>query len=191
MNAHQIQFLSGIADNFLRQVHINRQHVQKVPQWFGETIGFWDGETLVTWTANVQGWTISHSMFEFSDSLEAIETYSPVYNNGAFVGLKHQAVFYDPAAFVAPLHLNMQFNRVAGLADPNRRRTHIECLSNIRNVNGRPQQTTEADPRFIDYYGRPWAQNWEEYFEVGWEKPDDDLPTTVLDILNQLEGKKK
>ena len=25
---------------------------------------------------------------------------------------------------------------------------------------------------FIDYFGRPWAQNWEEHFEKGWEKPE-------------------
>ena len=47
-----------------------------------------------------------------------------------------------------------------------------------------------SDPRFIDYYGRPWAQNWEQYFEVGWDKPDDDLPANVLEILDRLEGKK-
>ncbi len=38
-----VQFLSGIADNFLRQVWIGRQPVQQVPQWYGETVGFWDG----------------------------------------------------------------------------------------------------------------------------------------------------
>ena len=88
MNPTQVQFLSGIAANFLRQVLIGRSHVQKVPQWYGETVGFWDGTTLVTWTANVQGWTISHSMFEFSDALETIEIFTPRYDaNGAFVGL--------------------------------------------------------------------------------------------------------
>ena len=49
----------------------------------------------------------------------------------------------------------MRFNRAATLDNPTRRYTYIECLSNIRNVNGKPQQTTDADPRFIDYYGRP------------------------------------
>lgn len=191
MNVNQVQFLSGIAANFLRQVLIGREHVQKVPQWYGETVGFWDGTTLVTWTANLQAWTISHSMFEYSDKLETIETFAPVYNNGAFVGLQHEAVFYDPEAFVEPLHLTMRFNRSATLDNPARRYTYIECLSNIRNVNGKPQQTTEADPRFIDYYGRPWAKNWEKYFEVGWEKPNDELPAEVLDILDRLEGKKK
>ena len=60
MTTWQVQFLSGIADNFLRQVMIGKQHVQKVPQWYGETIGFWDGTTLVTWTANIQAWQLSH-----------------------------------------------------------------------------------------------------------------------------------
>jgi hypothetical protein len=51
------------------------------------------------------------------------------------------------------VHLTMRFNRTAKLDDSARRYTYIECLSNIRNVNGKPQQTTDADPRFIDYYG--------------------------------------
>jgi hypothetical protein len=190
MNQNVVQFMSGIAANFFRQVMIGRQHVQKVPQWYGETVGFWNGTTLVTWTANVQGWTISHSMFEYSDKLETIETYKPVYNNGTFVGLDHEAIFYDPEAFVAPLHLNMRFVRGATLDNATRRYTYIECLSNLRNVNGRPAQLTSGDPRFIDYYGRPWAQNWEQYFEVGWDKPDDYLPANVLEMLDRLEGKK-
>jgi hypothetical protein len=183
MNVNQVQFLSGIAANFLRQVLIGKEHVQKVPQWYGETIGFWDGTTLITWTAHVQAWTLSHSMFEFSDKLETIETYAAIYNNGAFVGLQHEAVFYDPDAFAAPLQVTMRFNRQATLENPARRYTYIECLSNLRNVDGRPQQLTAADPRFIDYYGRPWAQNWEKNFEVGWDKPQDDLPKEILDIF--------
>jgi hypothetical protein len=183
MNVNQVQFLSGIAANFLRQVLIGKEHVQNVPQWYGETVGFWNGTTLVTWTAHVQAWTLSHSMFEFSDRLETIETYTPAYNNGAFVGLDHEAVFYDPDAFVAPLHLTMRFLRAATLENPQRRYTYIECLSNLRDVDGRPQQLTAASDRFIDYYGRPWAQNWEKYFEVGWDKPQDDLPKEILDIF--------
>jgi hypothetical protein len=128
-------------------------------------------------------------MFEFSDKLETIETYKPVFNNGTFVGLDHEAIFYDPEAFVAPLHLNMRFVRGATLDNATRRNTYIECLSNLRNVNGRPAQLTSGDPRFIDYYGRPWAQDWEQYFEVGWDKPDDYLPANVLEILDRLEKK--
>ena len=184
MTPWQVQFLSGIAANFLRQVLIGEQHVQKVPQWYGETVGFWDGTTLVSWTANVQGWTLSHSMFEYSDKIETVETYKPAYDaSGKFVGLDHEAVFYDPEAFVRPLHATYRFVRQAAPDDPTRRYTYIECLSNLRNTNGRPTQLTGADPRYIDYYGRPWAQNWEKYFEVGWDKPQDALPQEILDIF--------
>jgi hypothetical protein len=60
-------------------------------------------------------------------------------------------------------------------------------LSNLRNVNGRPSQLTAASgERFIDYYGRPWAQNWEKYFEQGWEKPAaGGIPQDVLDLFNK------
>jgi hypothetical protein len=186
MTPWMVQTVSGIADNFLRQIMIGKeQHVQKVPQWYGETIGFWDGTTLVTWTANVQGWTLTHSMFEFSDKMETVETFKPAYDgNGKFVGLDHEAVFYDPEAFVAPVRATYRFARRATPDDPNRRYTYIECLSNIRNTNGRPTQLTNSDPRFVDYYGRPWAKNWEKYFEKDWEKPEEDVvPKEILDIF--------
>ena len=35
-----------------------RGSAQDVPRWYGETIGFWDGDTLITWTSNIQGWKV-------------------------------------------------------------------------------------------------------------------------------------
>ena len=66
-----------------------------VPQWFGETIGFWDGDALITWTSNIQGW-ISHGGFEFSNKLQSIEIYTPRKDaSGALVGIKQEIVLYD------------------------------------------------------------------------------------------------
>jgi hypothetical protein len=185
MTPWNVQLLSGIAANFLRQVLIGKEHVQKVPQWYGETVGFWDGTTLVSWTANVQGWTLSHSMFEYSGKIESVEIWKPVFDaSGKFYGLDHESIFYDPDAFVQPLRATYRYVRQATAADPNRRYTYIECLSNLRNTDGRPTQLTKADPRYIDYYGRPWAQNWEKYFEEGWEKPQDSsVPQDVLNLF--------
>ena len=181
-----VQTVSGIADNFLRQVMVGKEtHVQKVPQWWGETIGFWDGTTLVTWTANIQGWTLTHSMFEFSNKMETVEIWKPANDaSGKFIGLDHEAIFYDPDTFVAPVRATYRFARRATTDDPSRRYTYIECLSNIRNTDGRPTQLTAADPRFVDYYGRPWAKNWEKYFEKDWEKPDAEVvPKDILDLF--------
>jgi hypothetical protein len=177
---HQVQFLSGVADNFLRRVLVGREHVQQVPQWYGETVGFWTGDVLIAWTANVQGWTLSHSMFEFSNALETIEVFTPRYDEaGAFQGLTVETTFYDPEAFVGPLHTVIRWNRQAGLDHPTHRYTFVECLSNIVNVNGRPTQLTAGDEGYIDYYGRPWAQNWEQ-FEQGWDKPEPEIPLGIF-----------
>jgi hypothetical protein len=39
------------------------------------------------------------------------------------------------------------------------------------------------DPRYIDYYRRPWAKNWEKHVEQGLEKPDSELPAAITDIF--------
>lgn len=173
MTPEQVQFTAGVADNFLRKVLIGQEHAQQVPQWYGESVGFWDGDTLVVWTANVQGWTLSHSMFEYSNSLEVIEVIRPQENGD---GLVVEATFYDPEAFVRPLHTVTPWNRESGIVDPERRYTFVECRVQSTIVNGpdgRPTQLTFIDDGYIDYFGRPWAQNWEEHFEQGWEKPDE------------------
>ena len=181
----RVEVLSGVADNFLREVMIGRHHVQKVPQWLGETVGFWDGDTLVTWTAKVQAWT-QHTMFEVSGKFESVETFRPVYDaQHRFMGLDHEAVWYDPEAFVQPLRVKDRYLRRALAGDPDARFTFIECLSNIRNVEGRPKQLTADDPAYVDYYGRPWAKNWEQWFEKGWDKPSSEV--VPADVLNSLK----
>ena len=168
---HQVQFLSGVADNFLRKILIGQNHVEEVPQWYGETVGFWNGDTLVAWTSNVIAWTLSHSMFEYSDALEVIEVIRP---NDDGAGLVVEATFYDPEALIQPLHTVTPWNFEVGLDDPERRYTFVECRVQSTIVNGpdgRPTQLIFIDDGYIDYFGRPWAQNWEEHFEQGWERP--------------------
>jgi len=88
------------------------------------------------------------------------------------------------SALAQPVRLTERYLRIAPPDSPKARFTFIECLSNIKNVNGRPKQLTKDDPEYVDYYGRPWAQNWEQWFEKGWDKPDDtDVPSDVLDLF--------
>lgn len=167
----QVQMVAGVADNFVRKVLMDTEHVQEVPQWYGETIGFWDGDTLIAWTANVQGWTLTHSMFEYSNALEVIEVIRPAENGN---GLVVEATFYDPEAFLQPLHTVTPWNKLADTNNGNLRYSFVECRVQstiINDAEGRPTQLTIFDEGFIDYFGRPWAQNWEEHFEQGWEKP--------------------
>ena len=184
MTPYKVQFMGGVADNFFREVLIGRTPVTQVPQWYGETVGFWDGDTLVAWTSNIQPWT-QHTMFEFSAQLQTVETFKPAYDKKhKLIGIDHDAVWYDPIALQQPVHLVERYLRIAPPDSQQARFTFIECLSNIKNVDGRPKQLTGQDPDYVDYYGRPWAKNWEKWFEQGWDKPaDTDVPQDVLDIF--------
>ena len=168
---HQVQFLSGASHNYLRRVLIGREHVQQVPQWFGETVGFWNGDTLIAWTANALGWAMSHSMFEYSNSLEIVEVLRPDPDGN---GLIVEATFYDPEAFTEPLHTVTPWNWRTGLDDADARYTWHECQVQGTVVNGpdgRPTQVLPDEPGYVDYFGRPWAQTWERFFERDWARP--------------------
>jgi hypothetical protein len=110
-------------------------------------------------------------MFEFSNQMQVIETFTPSADGRT---LTVEATFYDPEAFVRPVRTVTPWQRTLPLNDANQRFTFVECRVQSTIVNGpdgRPTQLSFVDPGFIDYFGRPWAQNWEEHFEKGWQKP--------------------
>ncbi len=100
-----VQIMAGVARNFVTNIHVGREFNMDgavprlgadVPRWYGETIGFWDGDALITWTSNIQGWT-THAAFEHSNRMQTIEIYTPNRDgNGAFLGLNHEAIFTIP-----------------------------------------------------------------------------------------------
>ena len=146
---------------------------QDVPRWYGETVGFWDRDALVTWTSNIQGWKV-HGAYEHSNKLQTIEIYTPNRDaSGRFLGLNHEAVFYDPDALLEPVRIVRNYVKSSGFdqGDPY---VFIECVPTIYPVRGKatavtPGQTIEYT--IPDMYGRPWARMWEEYSEKGMEKP--------------------
>ncbi|HZF27765.1 MAG TPA: hypothetical protein VE907_01480 [Gammaproteobacteria bacterium] len=177
-----VQIMAGVARNFITDIEIGRTFNMEgnvprigadVPRWYGETIGFWDKDTLITWTSNIQGWKV-HSAPEFSSKLQTVEIYSPNRDaSGKFLGLNHEAVFYDPEALVEPVRIVRNFVKINQLneGDPY---VYIECVPTIYPVNG---QSTPVTPGTViqyeipDMYGRPWAHLWEEYWEKNMDKP--------------------
>ena len=181
----QVQIMTGIARNFLTNILIGREFNMEgavprlgadVPRWYGETIGFWDGDTLITWTSNIQGWKV-HAAFEFSNKLQTIEIYSPNRDeDGNFVGLNHEAIFYDPDAFAEPIRIVRNFEKQGDLTegDPY---IFIECVQTIFPVNGVASPVTPGtvlEYEVPDMYGRPWGYLWEQYFEQDMEKPEEE-----------------
>ena len=175
-----VQLLAGDADNFITNIHIGRSFNMDgvvprlgadVPQWYGETIGFWDEEVLITWTSNIQGWKV-HGGMEFSSKLQVVEIYTANRDdNGDVYGLNHEAIFYDPEALVEPIRVVRNLERQGGLNDGDPYQ-FIECVQSIFNISG--VATPAAPGETIEYivpdmYGRPWADNWERFHEQDME----------------------
>jgi hypothetical protein len=174
--------LRNAAKTLVTQIHIGAEFDESgvvprlgpdVPQWFGETIGFWDGDALITWTSNVQAW-ISHGGFEYSNRLQSIEVYTPSKDTaGNLVGLRHEVVLYDDEAFVDPVRIVHMLTRQHDLNE-GEPFPIMECIPQSFPVDGHttpmtPGQTFEY--RVPDIFGRPWAQIWERYHEEGMARP--------------------
>lgn len=178
-----VQILGGIARNFITNIHVGREFNMKgsvprlsadVPRWYGETIGFWDEDTLITWTSNIQAWT-THSAFEFSNKMQTVEIYTPNRDaDGNFLGLNHEAIFYDPEALVEPIRIIRKLVKSSGFeeGDPF---VFVECVQTIFPIDGTATPVSPGDVieyRVPDMYGRPWAEIWEQYWEQDMERPE-------------------
>ncbi len=183
------QLTAGVARNFVTRVHIGRQFNMDdtpkggvprlgaaVPRWYGETIGFWDKDTLITWTSNIQGWK-SHSNFEFSNKMQSVEIYTPIRDaSGKFLGLNHEAILYDPEALAEPVRIVRNMLKVADYTDANETpQDFIECVQTIYNIKGANSPLTpgaKVEVEVPDMYGRPWDKIWHENFEKDMKRPD-------------------
>jgi hypothetical protein len=108
--------------------------------------------------------------------MQTIEIYSPNRDaDGTFLGLNHEAIFYDPEALVDPIRIVRNYVRTSGFeeGDPY---VFVECTQTIFPIEGRATTVnpgTVIEYRVPDMYGRPWAQIWEQYFEAGMERPEE------------------
>jgi len=180
-----VQILAGVARNFITNIHIGREFNvdgpvprlgSDVPRWYGETIGFWDADTLITWTSNIQGW-MTHAAFEHSSQMQTIEIYTPNRDTaGNFLGLNHEAIFYDPEALVEPVRIVRNLVKEGGF-DEGEPYVFIECNPTIFPIDG---TGTPVSPGQVisyeipDMLGRPWAAVWEKYWEQGMQRPEEE-----------------
>jgi hypothetical protein len=151
---------------------------EDIRRWFGETIGFWDGDILVTWTSNIRGW-ISHGWFEFSNKMQSIEIYTPITDkDGKFVGINHEVILYDDDALAEPVRFFENWEKARGLAAGNPFDWR-ECVQDLYPINGRQTRVKPGDKIEVTVpylYGRPWADIWVEYFEKGMQPPKTNDP---------------
>ena len=187
---HLVQVMTGVVQTFVQNVYVGRTFNMEdvanggvprlgaaVPRWYGETIGFWDDDVLISWTSNIQSWK-SHSQFEHSSQMQSIEIYTPIREGGNFIGLNHETILYDAEALAEPVRIVRNLHKINEFTDADAvPGGYAECLQTIFSINGvntplTPGATVEFE--MPDWYGRPWAAIWEQYFEEGMSKPEED-----------------
>lgn len=166
-----------ISGTITRIIYLNREFPigDGFLQWYGDTIGFWDGDALIFLTKNVQGWN-QHTSWEWSNALEAVEIMTPIYDEaGNFSGVDWEAVIYDSEALEQPVRI--QWSRMLRASWGEAERLgFIECTSPMYRIDGiatpvAPGVTIEYT--VPDMTGRPWADVWDEYFEQGMSTPEE------------------
>ena len=147
----------------VRWVHTDRKghrpDDQQFPQWLGESIGFWDGPALVIHTNQIRQWNATHSLFEWSDQMTAVERYERVGNE-----IVAEVTLYDPVAFLYPLHARFRLTRDRS----NDRMVYSTCTDTngpSSNIYARPDgvldERVPGDPGYWDPNDpRPWAKHY-------------------------------
>ena len=120
-------------DSSIRRVFIGEEHknLTGTHSWYGDIVGFWDGERLVTHTVDLLPVDFTRWAPMTSNQFESVEVWElKPYPDGT-ERLEVQVTFYDSYAFVKPVHAVYAFRRANVLEEAGHRVQHWECeLSN-------------------------------------------------------------
>jgi hypothetical protein len=124
--------------NEIRRIYTDgRGHVPDefaYPLWFGDSIGFWDGDTLVIHTKNIKANLYQREQPAHSDQLETVEEWTEI---GEGV-MEVKVSLYDPLSLEEPFHFVRYYHTVDD-QDGALRIVHWSCEENqpvVRDEQG-------------------------------------------------------
>lgn len=127
-------------ENYIRWIYTDGSgHSAKEAEfskWHGESVGFWNGDTLIVHTNQIHGW--KGGVSEFSDGLETVESIRRVGDR-----LEGEITLYDPEVLVRPVRARMRWE-LDKEARPELRPTYNTCT----DTNG-PSSKVFMDERGI------------------------------------------
>jgi hypothetical protein len=121
-------FINDFA-NSVRRIYIGKEHNNQTGthSWFGDTIGFWDGDKLITNTVDLYPADFTRWSPMTSNAMESVETWELKKYPGNIERLEVQVTLYDKNAFVKPISLVYAFRRGTELEKADYRVQYWEC----------------------------------------------------------------
>ena len=157
VNLPQESYLINDYGPGIRRVYIGQEHknIYGTHSWYGDTIGFWDGETLVTNTKYLLPADFTRWSPMTSNQFESVETWQLKKYPGDIERLEVQVTFYDRYAFVKPVSAVYAWRRAKELEAAGHRVQHWECESSSNDVFDKGTTTTKlpGEPGFKDVRG--------------------------------------
>jgi hypothetical protein len=113
----------------VRRIYINQEHrnLLGTHSWFGDTIGFWDGDKLVTNTVDLLPADFTRWAPMTSNQFESVEVWELKHYPDGIERLEVQVTFYDKYAFTKPVNAVYAFRRATELEQAGYRVVHWEC----------------------------------------------------------------
>jgi hypothetical protein len=143
-------WLSHEQINETRRIYTDgRDHIpdaDAIPLWLGDSIGFWNGGTLVVHTNHLKAGTYQRGQPAYSFQISTIEQWRKLDSNTMEV----KVTVYDPPALRKPWHAEFRYIRAA---DPNARVDYNSCEENnnvVRRPDGGATFVLPGEPGYTD-----------------------------------------
>ncbi|HEY8519674.1 MAG TPA: hypothetical protein VIN61_06315 [Gammaproteobacteria bacterium] len=144
---HQVYQINDFGPS-IRRIYIGKEHsnVYGTHSWYGDTIGFWDGDKLVTNTVDLYPADFTRWSPMTSNQFESVEIWELKSYPDGTERLEVQVTFYDSYAFVKPVHAVYAFRRAHELEAAGHRVQHWECEQTTNAVLGEDGKTDARLP---------------------------------------------
>ena len=140
-------WLSSETVNNVRRIYTDgRDHppeIERYPLYYGDSIGFWDGQRLVIHTNQLMARPMGRNTVTQSERMETVEIWENLDENT----IRAHAWLYDPAILEAPWYVERQYARVPN-EDASLRIRYWHCGENENNA---VFQTDDGSTQYTDF----------------------------------------
>ncbi len=132
----------------VRRVYIGEEHSELLGthSWFGDIIGHWDGDRLVTHTVDLLPADFTRWAPMTSNQFESVEVWELKSYPDGTERLEVQVTFYDSHAFVKPVHAVYAYRKAHDLEELGFHVQHWECETSNNAVMAEDGSTTYRLP---------------------------------------------
>jgi len=158
VNLPQESYYINDFDSAIRRIYIGGEHKNLLGThtWFGDTIGFWDGDKLVTNTVDILPADFTRWAPMTSNQFESVEVWEYHEYPDGTARLEVQVTFYDSFAFKKPVNAVYAYRRATELEDAGYRVQHWECETTnnaYRDASGGTDYRLPGEEGYVDPRG--------------------------------------